>query len=342
MRRQSQLVFCFTLLLALLLAGCVQDRADELEPGAESQATGEVVVGEEPSSETGVDATGGVTTTEAMTPTDGMTTTDGITSTTGITTTEGTEGGVSSGGGIGDAAGSGEGATAPSTPAAGEVTTDTVGAPATEATTVAVEGQPMPEATPAAGDAGVAATGEEPAAPTAEETTYTVQAGDTLFSIATSFGTTTDDLSARNGLTSGFITVGQVLKVPAAPTTDATQGGAAPAAGGTVTHTVQGGEWLYSIARQYNVSPEDLMRANNLTPATSTIYPGQQLVIPAGGSAPAESAPAPAPTGRTHTVVPGDALYNIARQYGTTVDAIKAANGLTNNTIYAGQVLTIP
>jgi LysM repeat protein len=44
-----------------------------------------------------------------------------------------------------------------------------------------------------------------------------------------------------------------------------------------------------------------------------------------------------------HIVQPGENLFRIARRYGTTVDAIVAANGLTNaQTIYAGQRLVIP
>jgi len=38
----------------------------------------------------------------------------------------------------------------------------------------------------------------------------------------------------------------------------------------------------------------------------------------------------------------GDTLYSIARRHGTTVEAIKAANGLTSNLIQAGQRLRIP
>jgi LysM repeat protein len=38
----------------------------------------------------------------------------------------------------------------------------------------------------------------------------------------------------------------------------------------------------------------------------------------------------------------GDTLSGIAARYGTTVKKLKAANGLTSNTIHAGQVLVIP
>ena len=53
-------------------------------------------------------------------------------------------------------------------------------------------------------------------------------------------------------------------------------------------------------------------------------------------------APTPGPTPRTYMVKQGDTLNAIALQFGTTAEAIKAANGLTSDTINVGQVLIIP
>ena len=55
-------------------------------------------------------------------------------------------------------------------------------------------------------------------------------------------------------------------------------------------------------------------------------------------------APTPTPTPETviYVVQRGDTLYSIARRYGATVDAVKAANGLTSNNISPGQQLIIP
>ena len=69
----------------------------------------------------------------------------------------------------------------------------------------------------------------------------------------------------------------------------------------------------------------------------------------AAASAPA-SAPVPSPTPvvtpapsqRTYVVQQGDTLNDIAQRFGTTAAAIKAANGLTSDTINVGQVLIIP
>lgn len=43
-----------------------------------------------------------------------------------------------------------------------------------------------------------------------------------------------------------------------------------------------------------------------------------------------------------YTIEPGDSLWEIARQHGTTVDEIRAVNGIDGNSIYAGQVIDVP
>lgn len=157
----------------------------------------------------------------------------------------------------------------------------------------------------------------------AATTTHVVAPGDTLYSIARRYGTTVDALKAANGLTSDIIRVGQTLQVGTSlPQT--------PSVG--TYHTVVRGDTLYSLARRYGTTVDAIMRANGLT--SPSIYVGQQLLVSA--------APVPPIGTTTYTVVRGDTLYSIARRYGTTVDAIKAANNLTSNYIYVGQRLAIP
>lgn len=56
----------------------------------------------------------------------------------------------------------------------------------------------------------------------------------------------------------------------------------------------------------------------------------------------AYQAPQTVTTTLTHTVEKGQTLYAISKLHGTTVDALKVANGLTNNTVYVGQQLEVP
>ncbi len=116
--------------------------------------------------------------------------------------------------------------------------------------------------------------------------------------------------------------------VPATATPAATQ----PPAG---TYTVKAGDRLFSIGRQFGVNPYSIAQANNILPPY-IIYPGQVLRIPSGGTT-------PPPGGRTHTVAPGENLFRISLRYGTTVQALAAANNIANvNLIFVGQVLKIP
>ena len=109
---------------------------------------------------------------------------------------------------------------------------------------------------------------------------HTVQPGETLSSIAQRYGTTVQALSQANGLTStSQIYVGQVLIVPAS------SGSSGGSTGGTlgcrIRHTVQNGEWVWQIARNYGVSPYDILAVNGLTiQSAQTIYPGTVLCIP--------------------------------------------------------------
>jgi LysM repeat protein len=115
-------------------------------------------------------------------------------------------------------------------------------------------------------------------------------------------------------------------------------------------YVVQAGDSLSVIAARNGVSVQQLMDANGLSDP-HYIYVGQQLKVPGTAVAAAQSGapagapasqPAPAATNRTHTVENGDTLYAIAGRFGTTVDAIAQANGLTDPDLLAiGQVLKI-
>ena len=165
--------------------------------------------------------------------------------------------------------------------------------------------------------------------PAAGGTTYTVKAGDTLYSIAKKYNLTIAALAKANNITNyNLIRVGQVLRIPgtSSPT---------PPPASSVKYTVKAGDTLYSIASKYKTTVSAIASANNLT-NINLISVGQVLTIPV------KQTPPPAVTVK-YTVKAGDTLYSIARTYNTTVTAIAKANGITNvNSIRVGQVLTIP
>ncbi len=112
-----------------------------------------------------------------------------------------------------------------------------------------------------------------------------------------------------------------------------------PAMGSGVSHTVRDGETLWGIARHHGVSVATLQEANGL--AGATIRPGQSLQIPAESQGAASSSASVAEVVE-HTVENGDSLWSIARRYGSTVDAIAAANSLGDRPIRPGQRLSVP
>lgn len=107
------------------------------------------------------------------------------------------------------------------------------------------------------------------------------------------------------------------------------------------SYTVRAGDTLASIARQFSVSIQQIVQANNIV-NPNLIYPNQVLIIPTTG----EPAPTAAPSsGHTiiHVVSVGETIYRIALRYGVTIQAIAQANGIANpNVIYVGQRLLIP
>ena len=132
---------------------------------------------------------------------------------------------------------------------------------------------------------------------------------------------------------------GMQRPAPAAPR----QAGGAPVASATSSsdiYVVRKGDILGRIARQHGVKVADLKAANGLT--GDTIKVGQRLRIPAAKSRTAATAATAAATPGTYVVQKGDILGRIARQHGVKVADLKAANGLTGDTIKVGQRLRIP
>ncbi len=182
------------------------------------------------------------------------------------------------------------------------------------------------------------------------DTTYIVQAGDTLFKIAQRFNVNPATIIAANNLSNpNLIFVGQRLIIPSGGGASAPVPTQPPASTGTAgsTYIVQAGDTLGKIMAKFNVTASALIAANGLT-NPNLIFIGQRLVIPGTGgttTVPVATAQptAPAVSGSVYIVQAGDTIYKIATKLRVDAAALIAANKMTNpNLIYVGQQLMLP
>lgn len=177
---------------------------------------------------------------------------------------------------------------------------------------------------------------------------YTVQTGDTLFSIGAKFEIPFDAIAAANGLADTTVTVGKTILIPAGPH----------------VHIVAKGENLETIALRYDLPLSFLQRANPSVTNPSQLFIGQRIhipilygakpvPIPAGTPAPAAAGtPTPTATGAavagnliTVVVQEGDSLPVLTQRYGVSASAILNANPelrLNPSQMFPGDVIVIP
>ncbi len=123
-----------------------------------------------------------------------------------------------------------------------------------------------------------------------------------------------------NNLTNNSLSIGQVLKIASdTPSNN--------------TYMVKSGDTLYSIARNYGLSVEELKALNNLSGSALSI--GQVLKIKPETTSSNE-------TDNYYIVQKGDSLYKIANRFKTTVNEIVALNNLKSTLLSIGQRLLIP
>ena len=158
---------------------------------------------------------------------------------------------------------------------------------------------------------------------------YTVVNGDSLYSIASKFNTTVDNIKKINGLSNNNLAVGQkliiddksgvssVLECFGSGNFDNTN---------YINYMVVKGDNLYNLARKYNTSVEEIKRINNLK--SNDLSVGETLKIPNANS-------------NTYIVQKGESLYSIAKKFNTTVNELKKKNNLTSNLISVGKELII-
>src|SRR5699024_5964153 len=183
---------------------------------------------------------------------------------------------------------------------------------------------------------------------------YTVKAGDGLYTVARALGVTVAEVKAQNGLTSNLIHPGQVLSVASssassssssASTETATNTGSSSASTSGKSYTVKSGDGLYSVAKALGISVSE---ARSLNGGSDLIHPGQ--VFKAGqsttstssssssSSSSADTGSSSASTsGKSYTVKSGDGLYSVAKALGISVSEARSLND-GSDLIHPGQL----
>ena len=151
-----------------------------------------------------------------------------------------------------------------------------------------------------------------------ENTIYVVEPGDTLEKIAKKFGTDVNTIARYNGIADvNDIKVGQILRIAPAPVEKA-------------EYTVQKGDTLYNIAKMWGTTVEKLAELNGIR-NPDKLEVGRVIRLPYDGG------------DDIYIVKKGDTLFDIAKMYNTTPEALADYNGITDiNSIEPGQILRIP
>jgi membrane-bound lytic murein transglycosylase D len=166
---------------------------------------------------------------------------------------------------------------------------------------VAGEGCDLPGKKPLAATAQVSAN--------VQQSTYTVESGDSLWSIARKLNVTVDSLRKANGLEGNRLKIGQVLKVP----------GAAPA----------------KKPEKIKAKEEEIVRVAEKS------EPAKEASKPVAPIKPVKAATSTV-GGSVHTVEQDETVWRISQKYGVTPEVIRAVNNMKDNSIKPGQVLNIP
>lgn len=189
---------------------------------------------------------------------------------------------------------------------------------------------------------------------------HKVKSGENLGKIGRQYGVSVKDLQSANHLKGTRIRRGQtlVIPLPARASGKASENSgkiskqpAAAVKGGRRTYKVRAGDNLSSIGRAFGVSVANLKEWNNLLDA-GKIKVGDVLVVSAPGK---ENAAKPSDSRKktgdgkatpvdgfiSYTVQSGEALWDISRKFGVTIEEIVEWNHKKTTKVKSGEVLKI-
>jgi LysM repeat protein len=165
---------------------------------------------------------------------------------------------------------------------------------------------------------------------------HQVEEKETLYSLSKRYDVSISAITTVNATAENGLTIGQILRIPVP--------GKHPMEDGRIKHIVQPKETLYSIARAYKISVEDIKEWNKMSMNILDI--GQELIIyPEGKKEISANVPERVSeqkiTETRHVVKAKETLYSIAQKYGTSLENLRNWNNLEYNDISIGQELIV-
>ncbi len=170
---------------------------------------------------------------------------------------------------------------------------------------------------------------------------HIVKKGQTLYSIAKAYSVTVNDITSVNPNAVIEIVPGQVLRIPEASKKASTVD--FEKSSSRITHIVSAGQTLYSIARIYGVSVDDIKKLNPEIKSDS-LKVDQVIKIPSPALPEAKIKQDTLLSGFViHIVREKETIYSLARQYGVTQDTLLYCNAtVSKEGLKIGQELKIP
>ncbi len=174
---------------------------------------------------------------------------------------------------------------------------------------------------------------------------HRIEAKETLYALSKKYGASVDEIKKANAeVNISDLKIGQVIRIPKEEKAAAKQN---TSTASKQIHVVLPGETLYSIAKKYNVSVDELKKANPKA-ASSGLSIGDEITVPSKSAVAEKPKPTTEqvttqtnPTLTAHKVAAGETLYSISKKYNVPVADLKKFNPGVESGLKVGQSLAL-
>ena len=147
---------------------------------------------------------------------------------------------------------------------------------------------------------------------------YTVKPGDNLYNIAKNYNITLNKLINFNEQGTTLLHIGDQLLIPVNNNYNKNN----------IQYIIRPGDTLYTIAKRYNTSVDEIKKINNFS--NNMLKIGDIILIPNTINY------------KPYVIRTNDNLESIAIRFNTTVDEIMRINNLLTDDVTIGQIILIP